>query len=89
MLRKLLIDNKVINLDYIKSAKHYSDEEIAELISLADVGTDNYDYIIERLYFYDPDDRRNWKNRADPEGYAIVPTRSCQERAKEVAVTFL
>ena len=43
-----------------------------EYLKLARPGTIEYDYLIDRMFFYQKDDKRAWKNRLE---YSIVPAR--------------
>ena len=70
------IGDNIINLRKIKNFREYSDNEITELISHFIVGARDYDQIIDRLFFYDDDDNREWRNRTDSGGYTIIPART-------------
>ena len=70
------IGDNIINLRKIKNFREYSDNEITELISHFIVGSLDYDQIIDRLFFYDDDDNREWRNRTDSGGYTIIPART-------------
>ena len=70
------IDNDIINIRKIKNFREYSDNEIKELVSHFEIGTFDYDQVVDRLFFYDDDDSREWRNRTDSGGYTIIPART-------------
>ena len=70
------IGDNVLNIRKIKNFKEYSDNEITELISHFTVGSLDYDQVIDRLYFHDDNDNREWRNRTDDGGYTIIPART-------------
>ena len=69
-------DNNIINIRKIKNFKEYSVDEITQLINHFAVGSFDYDQVIDRLFFYDDGDNREWKNRTDSGGYTIIPART-------------
>ena len=70
------IGDNIINLRKIKNFKEYSVAEIIELISHFELNSFDYDQVVDRLYFYDDDDKREWRNRTDARGYTIIPART-------------
>lgn len=66
----------------IKPAEHYSNEEIEYFCSRYEPGTDEYDSIIEKLYFSEKSKGRgrDIKNRLK---YSIVPARQ-DNRKREI-----
>ena len=59
----------------IKSAANYSQEELDQLLSFYQPGSPYYDMLIDRLYFHDPHDKRDWSSRTDATGHTIIPGR--------------
>lgn len=70
------VGDNVLNVRKIKNFREYSDNEITELISHFKIGTLDYDQVVDRLFFHDDNDNREWKNRTDANGYTIIPART-------------
>ncbi len=82
------IGDNIINLRKIKNFKEYSVAEIIELISHFELNSLDYDQVVDRLFFYDDDDKREWRNRTDQNGYTIIPARTQWElRFREQCLT--
>ncbi len=83
---KRLKNNTVINIREIKNFTKYSAKELEELIDNFQVGTYDYDQVIDRLFFHDPADRRQWRCRTDAHGRTIQPARvRFDNRFREIA----
>lgn len=60
----------------IKNYKEYTENEINDLIQQANKSKFLYDYLIDRLYFYDNNNKRNTKNQ----DYNILTARTMYKR---------
>ena len=57
-----------------------------EYLKLAAPGTPEYDYLIDRMFFYQKDDKRPWKSRLE---YSIIPARRWdrEHHTKDIVLT--
>lgn len=60
----------------VKNYKEYTENEINDLIKQANKSKFLYDYLIDRLYFYDNNNKRNTKNQ----DYNILTARTMYKR---------
>lgn len=60
----------------IKNYKEYTEKEINDLIKQANNSKFLYDYLIDRLYFYDNNNKRNTKKQE----YNILTARTMYKR---------
>lgn len=60
----------------VKNYKEYSENEINDLIQQANKSKFLYDYLIDRLYFYNDNNKRNTKNQ----DYNILTARTIYRR---------
>jgi hypothetical protein len=66
-------------LSKVKNYKYYTEAEISELITHCH-NQFEYDYLMDRLYFYDDSSVRQKKRKMDE--YEVLPARTMMDRAK-------
>lgn len=76
----MIMDRRIYD---VKPIKEYTDEEVADLLKLPKTQW-QYDYLIDRLFFYDPDEV---KKRRTLE-YPVLTARSLLRRSRRDILSY-